>query len=188
MWTRLAAQDLPIFVIRFTSLSIAKNIDWNLEAISQRQRFLLSSEQMGTLEQSSDAERVAAVPAQLLCPTMTQLNRRLLLLWGRAINFFRHSLFLFMLVTVQQARIKNAHAQVVYKATNACLAPLCAMDGCHILTVEGIGSTDTELHPVQASAPSPAARAASSPGYGPAALARRAASDCSGGRGGRRSG
>ena len=31
---------------------------------------------------------------------------------------------------------------------NACLAPLCSVDGCHVMTVEGIG-TSAEPHPVQ---------------------------------------
>ena len=35
---------------------------------------------------------------------------------------------------------------------NACLTPLSGIDGCHIITVEGIGRSKTELHPVQASA------------------------------------
>ena len=41
-------------------------------------------------------------------------------------------------------------AQVVYKAVNACLTPLSGIDGCHIITVEGIGSVKGGLHPVQA--------------------------------------
>ncbi len=38
--------------------------------------------------------------------------------------------------------------QVVHKAVNACIAPLCAMDGCSILTVEGIGSTYTTMRKI----------------------------------------
>lgn len=34
-------------------------------------------------------------------------------------------------------------------AVNACLMPVCAADMCHITTVEGIGSTQTRLHPIQ---------------------------------------
>ena len=32
---------------------------------------------------------------------------------------------------------------------NACLAPLCAMHGLAITTVEGVGSVKAGLHPVQ---------------------------------------
>ncbi|VVC89835.1 unnamed protein product [Leptidea sinapis] len=39
---------------------------------------------------------------------------------------------------------KNSHI-----AINACLAPVCAMHGLAVTTVEGIGSTKTKLHPVQ---------------------------------------
>ena len=35
-----------------------------------------------------------------------------------------------------------------HRAVNACLAPLCSVDGCHVMTVEGIGTT-TEPHAVQ---------------------------------------
>eukprot|EP00435_Cladocopium_sp_Y103_P059865 s424_g21.t1 len=37
---------------------------------------------------------------------------------------------------------------VVHRAVNACLAPLCSVDGCHVTTVEGIG-TSNKPHPVQ---------------------------------------
>eukprot|EP00961_Rhodomonas_salina_P283409 3830357-Rhodomonas_salina.1 len=39
--------------------------------------------------------------------------------------------------------------QVVHKAINACIAPLCSVDGCHVITVEGIGKIESGLHPVQ---------------------------------------
>ena len=39
--------------------------------------------------------------------------------------------------------------KVVHRAINACITPLCAMDGHHVLTVEGIGSVKKGLHPVQ---------------------------------------
>jgi xanthine dehydrogenase iron-sulfur cluster and FAD-binding subunit A len=32
---------------------------------------------------------------------------------------------------------------------NACLAPLCSVDSCHVTTVEGVGSLRKGLHPVQ---------------------------------------
>lgn len=34
---------------------------------------------------------------------------------------------------------------------NACLTPICLIHGMAITTVEGIGSTETRLHPVQVS-------------------------------------
>ena len=36
-------------------------------------------------------------------------------------------------------------------SVNACLTPLCSVDGMAVTTVEGIGSTRTTLHPVQVS-------------------------------------
>lgn len=44
--------------------------------------------------------------------------------------------------------------QVVHKAINACIAPLCSVDGCHVITVEGIGKIESGLHPVQVPLPS----------------------------------
>ena len=32
---------------------------------------------------------------------------------------------------------------------NACLQPICTLHGAAVVTVEGIGSTKTKLHPVQ---------------------------------------
>ena len=37
-------------------------------------------------------------------------------------------------------------------AVNACLAPLCSVDGMAVTTVEGLGSSTTRLHPVQVAA------------------------------------
>ena len=37
----------------------------------------------------------------------------------------------------------------MHRAVNACITPVCAMDGCHVVTVEGIGSVKKGLHPVQ---------------------------------------
>ena len=36
-----------------------------------------------------------------------------------------------------------------HRAVNACLAPLASIDGHHVITVEGIGSTRSGLHRVQ---------------------------------------
>lgn len=38
---------------------------------------------------------------------------------------------------------------VVYRAVNACLFPVCALDGVAVTTVEGVGSTTNGLHAVQ---------------------------------------
>lgn len=50
--------------------------------------------------------------------------------------------------TVTVAHFDAASKGVVYRAVNACLAPLCSVDGCSVTTVEGIGTT-REPHPVQ---------------------------------------
>ncbi|GFH18705.1 uncharacterized protein HaLaN_15553, partial [Haematococcus lacustris] len=39
--------------------------------------------------------------------------------------------------------------QVVHRSANACLCPLYAVEGMHVVTVEGIGNTREGLHPVQ---------------------------------------
>lgn len=43
----------------------------------------------------------------------------------------------------------NSNGIVEHRSVNACLAPLCSVDGCAVVTVEGIGSTRAGLHPVQ---------------------------------------
>lgn len=43
---------------------------------------------------------------------------------------------------------KNA-ARIRHIAANACLTPLCALDGYHVTTVEGIGGMRQGMHPVQ---------------------------------------
>ena len=51
---------------------------------------------------------------------------------------------------------------VHHRSANACITPLCAVDGCAVMTVEGIGSTEKGLHPVQVrSSPGPL------PGFSP---------------------
>lgn len=50
--------------------------------------------------------------------------------------------------TVTVAHYDRASKAAVYRAVNACLAPLCSVDGCSVTTVEGIGTTK-KPHPVQ---------------------------------------
>lgn len=38
-----------------------------------------------------------------------------------------------------------------HSSVNACLLPVCQLHGVAVMTVEGIGSTKTKLHPVQVS-------------------------------------
>ncbi len=39
--------------------------------------------------------------------------------------------------------------RIVHASANACLIPLCSLDGYHVTTVEGIGGMKQGLHPVQ---------------------------------------
>ncbi|CAF1173308.1 unnamed protein product [Rotaria sordida] len=40
--------------------------------------------------------------------------------------------------------------EIEHRTINACLAPLCSVDGCHVITVEGLGSADkSNLHKTQ---------------------------------------
>ncbi|CAH0702363.1 unnamed protein product [Spodoptera exigua] len=51
--------------------------------------------------------------------------------------------------TVMISKYNRKEKKVHHLAVNACLAPVCAMHGLAVTTVEGIGSTKTRLHPVQ---------------------------------------
>lgn len=52
--------------------------------------------------------------------------------------------------TVMVSHIDPLETQnIVHKSINACLCPLYLVEGCHVVTVEGIGSSRTRLHPVQ---------------------------------------
>nr|AOE46690.1 xanthine dehydrogenase [Drosophila bipectinata] len=51
--------------------------------------------------------------------------------------------------TVMVSRLDRRANRIRHLAVNACLTPVCAMHGCAVTTVEGIGSTKTRLHPVQ---------------------------------------
>ena len=48
--------------------------------------------------------------------------------------------------TVTVSRLE--HGTAIHRGVNACLAPLCSVDACHVTTVEGIG-TQANPHPVQ---------------------------------------
>ncbi len=53
--------------------------------------------------------------------------------------------------TVLVSRRDPSQPDVVqHRSINACLAPVYSVAGCHVITVEGIGSTKRGLHPVQA--------------------------------------
>ncbi|XP_065173530.1 xanthine dehydrogenase-like [Atheta coriaria] len=51
--------------------------------------------------------------------------------------------------TVMVSKYQRETKKVVHFPVNACLAPVCSMHGLAVVTVEGIGSTKTKLHPVQ---------------------------------------
>jgi xanthine dehydrogenase/oxidase len=51
--------------------------------------------------------------------------------------------------TVMVSSIDSVSGKVHHFAVNACLLPLCSVDGCAITTVEGIGGMRQGLHPVQ---------------------------------------
>ncbi|CAF4000431.1 unnamed protein product [Rotaria sordida] len=46
--------------------------------------------------------------------------------------------------------INRSSDEIEHRTVNACLAPLCSVDGCHIVTVEGLGSMNkSNIHPIQ---------------------------------------
>ncbi|CAF0920067.1 unnamed protein product [Rotaria sordida] len=46
--------------------------------------------------------------------------------------------------------IDRDSGEIEHRTINACLAPLCSVDGCHVITVEGLGSTNkSNLHSTQ---------------------------------------
>ncbi|CAF0832214.1 unnamed protein product [Didymodactylos carnosus] len=51
--------------------------------------------------------------------------------------------------TVMVSDYDHRLSKVIHRAINACLAPICSMDGFHIITVEGIGNTKQGIHPIQ---------------------------------------
>ena len=51
--------------------------------------------------------------------------------------------------TVMVSSYNREEDTVEHMAVNACLTPLCSMDGMVVTTVEGIGSAGSTIHPVQ---------------------------------------
>nr|XP_056717291.1 aldehyde oxidase 1-like [Euleptes europaea] len=51
--------------------------------------------------------------------------------------------------TVMISRYEPVAKKIIHYSANACLLPLCSLYGCAVVTVEGIGSTKTRIHPVQ---------------------------------------
>ncbi|XP_031555377.1 xanthine dehydrogenase/oxidase-like [Actinia tenebrosa] len=47
------------------------------------------------------------------------------------------------------SKYDHSHNKILHFTANACLTPVCSVDGMAVTTVEGIGSTKTRLHPVQ---------------------------------------
>uniref|UniRef100_A0A4W6ETN6 Aldehyde oxidase 1 n=1 Tax=Lates calcarifer TaxID=8187 RepID=A0A4W6ETN6_LATCA len=47
------------------------------------------------------------------------------------------------------SRYQPATKTIIHYSANACLLPLCQLHGAAVITVEGIGSTKTRIHPVQ---------------------------------------
>ncbi|CAH1406870.1 unnamed protein product [Nezara viridula] len=51
--------------------------------------------------------------------------------------------------TVMISKKDRKKNETIHLAVNACLTPVCAVHGAAVTTVEGIGSVETKLHPVQ---------------------------------------
>eukprot|EP00752_Nemacystus_decipiens_P001721 g1664.t1 len=51
--------------------------------------------------------------------------------------------------TVMVSRYDSETKELKHGAVNACLAPVCSVDWCHVTTVEGVGTMRQGLHPVQ---------------------------------------
>jgi xanthine dehydrogenase/oxidase len=47
------------------------------------------------------------------------------------------------------SKLDHASGKVQHLSVNACLFPLGAVDGAHVITIEGIGSPKIGLHPIQ---------------------------------------
>lgn len=53
--------------------------------------------------------------------------------------------------TVVLSYFNKWQSKIVYVAINACILPICSLHGMAVTTIEGIGSTETKLHPCQVS-------------------------------------
>ncbi|GAB5373512.1 hypothetical protein AAMO2058_001758500, partial [Amorphochlora amoebiformis] len=51
--------------------------------------------------------------------------------------------------TVTVSTFDKKSNEVQHRSVNACLAPVCSVDGQHVITIEGIGNTKKGLHPAQ---------------------------------------
>ncbi|KAK3284518.1 xylitol dehydrogenase [Cymbomonas tetramitiformis] len=51
--------------------------------------------------------------------------------------------------TVMVSNFDTKAGQIKNRSVNACLSPLYSVEGCHVVTVEGIGNSRNGLHPVQ---------------------------------------
>ncbi|EGG20479.1 xanthine dehydrogenase [Cavenderia fasciculata] len=51
--------------------------------------------------------------------------------------------------TVMISHYSSNQDKIIHRAINACLFPLCAVSGCAITTIEGLGNVTDGLHPVQ---------------------------------------
>jgi xanthine dehydrogenase/oxidase len=53
--------------------------------------------------------------------------------------------------TVLVSQCVDPHSgHIEHRTVNACLVPICSVDGCHVITVEGLGSmSKSNLHPAQ---------------------------------------
>jgi xanthine dehydrogenase/oxidase len=52
--------------------------------------------------------------------------------------------------TVLLSRLHRESRGVSHLAVNACLRPICSLDGAYVTTIEGLGNTRNGLHPIQA--------------------------------------
>lgn len=52
-------------------------------------------------------------------------------------------------VLVSSVAPGSGGARLHHRSINACLCPLYAVEGCHVVTVEGVGNPRDGLHPVQ---------------------------------------
>src|ERR1700676_4776128 len=52
--------------------------------------------------------------------------------------------------TVLLSRLHRESSEISHTAVNACLRPICSLDGAYITTIEGLGNTRNGLHPIQA--------------------------------------